>query len=75
MPTGHLRLPTRQDGVEKRGKVYSEPGSKNASDWSSPKGFKSCFQNAAINYRQTRSDDRFTLVKMNITKSRNHDYK
>ena len=42
---------------------------------SSSKGFKSCFGNALINYRQTRSDDRFTLVKMNITRSRNVDYK
>ena len=50
-------------------------GSENASGWSSPKGFKSCFGNALINYRQTRSDDRFTLVKMNITRSRNLDYK
>ena len=55
--------------------LNSGHGSKNASGWSSPKGFKSCFGNAPINYRQTRSDDRFTLVKMNITGSRNHDYK
>ena len=27
----------------------------------------------AINYRQTRSDDRFSLVKMNLTGSRNHE--
>ena len=49
--------------------------SKNASGWSSPKGFKNCFRNAPIDYRQTMQDDRFTLVKMNITTSRNHDYK
>ena len=54
--------------VENRDKVYSELGSNNASGWSSPKGFKSCFRNAPINYRQSRSDDRFTLVKMNLTK-------
>ena len=50
-------------------------GSKNASVWSSPKGFKNCFRNAPINYRQTMPDDRCTLVKMSITRSRNHDYK
>ena len=41
--------------------------SKNASGWSSPKGFKNCFRNAPMNYGQTMPDDRFTLVKMNIT--------
>ena len=53
----------------------SELGSKNASGWSSSKGVKNCFKNAPLNYRQTWSDDRFILVKMNITRSRNHDYK
>ena len=53
----------------------SELGSKNASRWSSAKGFKNCFRNAPINYRQTMPDDRFTSVKMNITRSRNHGYK
>ena len=53
----------------------SELESKNASRWSSPKGFNNCFRNDLINYRQTMSDNRFTLVKMNITRSRNHDYK
>ena len=52
----------------------SELGSKNARSWSSPKGFKNCFWNAPINYRQTMPDDRFTLVKMNITRSWIHDY-
>ena len=55
--------------------INSELGSKNASGWSSPKGFKNCFRNAPINYRQTMPDDRFTLVITNITRSRNHDYK
>ena len=53
----------------------SELGSKKASGWSSPKGFKNCFQDAPINYRQTMPDDKFTLVKVNITRSRNHDCK
>ena len=53
----------------------SELGSRNASGWSSPKAFKNCLRNAPINYRQTMPEDRFTLVKMNITRSRNHDYK
>ena len=53
----------------------SELGSKNASLWSSAKGFKNCFRNAPINYRQTMPEDRFTSVKMNITRSRNHGYK
>ena len=48
----------------------SELGSKNASLWSSAKGLKNCFRNAPINYRQTMPDDRFTSVKMNITRSR-----
>ena len=46
---------------------------KNSSGWSSPKGSKNCFRNAPINYWQTMPDDRCTLVKMNITRSRNHD--
>ena len=32
-------------------------------------------RNAPINYRQPMPDDRFTLVKMNITRSRIYDYK
>ena len=28
----------------------------------------------AINYRQTMPEDRFTLAKMNVTRSWNHDY-
>ena len=48
---------------------------KNASGSSSPKGFKNCFRNAPINYQQTMPVDRFTLVKINIIRSGNHDYK
>ena len=64
----------RKKNPEKRATEYrvgwpfnSALGSKNASSWSSPKGFKNCFLNDPINYRQTMPDDRFTLVKMNIT--------
>ena len=41
--------------------------------WSSPNGFKNCFRNASINCGKTRSDNRFTLVQMNIARSENHD--
>ena len=48
---------------------------KNASGWSSQKGFKNCFRNTPINYRQIMPDNRLTFVKMNITRSLKHDHK
>ena len=39
------------------------------------KASRTVFEMPQLNYRQTVSVDRFTLEKINIARSRNHDYK